>query len=264
MIVKTLWLYLFGCITRVYGDFNILFGETLKFNGLNFYAKDSKFIYGGSGCGDRNSYCWCSIGENSMVMRGQGSPVTATGLTFTCSFEIYEPTQNKKLCECSHYVDIPFSDANSDTLKCPCLKIPDYTPISSTKKVFNLNREVRLKEVPVKITYCKSHQPQLNSTSCYYASGAYNNLIHTRTVHGACPEGLSFKFNDQCYAECMPERINFQDKCIDKTSIMPIIVAENPCRVDRYQQEENTGGQCEDDCDCNGNRCCKNATCQDC
>lgn len=262
MFFKTLCILSCICLSHIRGStFN--FEENLIFNDFNFYAKDHTFIYGDSGCGPDNTNCWCKIDGGKTTMHGEGTTGTATGLTFTCSFSIHEPTEDKKLCDCSHYVDIPYSKSNKDTFDCPCLKIDGYKHLPEDGHDFTFNRDVRLKQVPVEINYCKSGRVELNKTHCFSIAGSYFNLVYTKEA-GDCPENLPYKFDNYCYAKCNPKRVNFQDRCVDKTSISTKTVAGNPCLVDYYEQTESEGGKCEDDCDCNGDRCCKNGKCQKC
>ena len=78
---------------------------------------DPRFSYGdGSGCGGSNAKCHCqvpSVGANlgDLLMVGTGTDGTATGLDFSCLFQIGDAA-------CYIHVDIPYSRTNH--LNCGC------------------------------------------------------------------------------------------------------------------------------------------------
>lgn len=195
LVVAVYCVTFFTHVIGVWGNGDFLLDENFLFNKKNFYARKPTFIYGGSGCGTDNNRCQCTIDTDSdngvLQMHGQGTDKTATGLTFTCSYEIHEPTHGQKLCDCKYYVDIPYSGSNEDMFNCTCLKITDYSPISHTGHSFQQKREVRLKPVPIKITYCPTGFQVLNLTHCF---GGEHSRYNANNTYGKCPtvDGLHY------------------------------------------------------------------------
>ena len=93
------------------GDFKVVY--TVK--PINFAGKvisEPKMDYGGSGCGNGNKKCTCTLSSaGELIMTGAGSDGTATGLEFSCLFHVGDVA-------CSIYLDMPYSRSNHLTCGC--------------------------------------------------------------------------------------------------------------------------------------------------
>lgn len=190
-------LFLWSCIVGVKASGDFKFDESLSFNNNNFYVKDASFIYGDSGCGAANDKCSCKIDGSVLKMHGVGTDSSMTGLTFSCSYGVYEPKQNQKLCDCVRFVDIPYFKSNRDSFKCPCLKMHNYKPLSPSGHVFDIERSLSLEPVNMVIDYCEKGLKVFNSTGCYKETDLIKNNNHQ---NGTCPDD-GFKYvreGDRC------------------------------------------------------------------
>ena len=93
------------------GDFKVAY----TVNPIAFAGKvisEPTFDYGGSGCGNGNNKCGCTLSSaGELIMTGAGSDATATGLDFSCKFRVGDAM-------CFIHVDIPYSGANHLTCGC--------------------------------------------------------------------------------------------------------------------------------------------------
>jgi len=74
-----------------------------------------QMIYGGSGCGGSdNEKCTCDLSSaGDLVMKGEGTTSTATGLDFKCRFQVSDTS-------CSIHVSMPYSGLDVNHLYCQC------------------------------------------------------------------------------------------------------------------------------------------------
>jgi len=73
---------------------------------------DTKMIYNGYGCGRNNRLCTCELDNNGdLVMRGQNSRWSFTGLRFSCQFQVEQQS-------CSIRLVIPRNGRSSLTCDC--------------------------------------------------------------------------------------------------------------------------------------------------
>jgi len=83
-------------------------------------------IYHGSGCGNGNDLCSCTVpvaGPNAgyLIMHGVGT----AGLSFECDFYVTDDLQRSQT-KCYINVDLPYTDA-SNSLSCTCDDTYSYT-----------------------------------------------------------------------------------------------------------------------------------------
>jgi len=125
--------------TLANGNFKVEY--TLEGNGA--VISDPRFSYGdGSGCGGSNAKCHCqvpSVGANAgeLLMVGQGTSGTATGLDFSCIFFVLKVgSPPGSAVQCSIHVDIPYTGHNELTCECAGYKIRGCT-LPHSGHVFN-------------------------------------------------------------------------------------------------------------------------------
>ena len=93
------------------GNFKVAY-TVRPVNLLGKVIGEPEMSYGGSGCGNGNNKCTCTVNRlGELVMIGVGSDGTATGLDFSCLFQIGDAA-------CYIHVDIPYSRTNH--LNCGC------------------------------------------------------------------------------------------------------------------------------------------------
>ena len=148
---------------------------------------DPKFVYGGSGCRPTpptlvvaaaaarapDNRCHCKLSAaGELLMKGQGTSFTATGLDFSCSFTVGGST-------CSVHVDIPYIGTNH--LNCDCAGYTFYgCDISSGGHDFTKNmalkpNDLQLDEPPSAST-CEADLAQCNVDKTLNAAAVLSRL----------------------------------------------------------------------------------------
>jgi hypothetical protein len=110
------------------GNYHVDFTFNVNPN-LNMTILDPQFTYqdyltgqAGSGCGNTNEKCSCTVSQDKkhLFMVGTGTDGTATGLVFGCDFVLKVSSTNfvDLYEQCSYQVRIPYSGDNSDRFIC--------------------------------------------------------------------------------------------------------------------------------------------------
>ena len=145
------------------GDFKVDF----TVEALGAVISGPTFVYGGSGCGSGNDKCHCTLSSaGELLMVGEGTEGTATGLDFSCDFYVQKfKSDPGSAVKCSVHVEIPYSDSNS--LTCDCAGYTFYgCDISSGGHDFTKNmalkpNDLQLDEPPSAST-CEADLTQCN------------------------------------------------------------------------------------------------------
>ena len=170
-------------------DFKVYYA-VLPFDARFEVISDPRFAYGGSGCGSGNDKCQCTLsvgGEKvgkdtaiagQLLMKGQGSSNTATGLDFYCFFTVGGST-------CSVHIDIPLVGTNH--LTCVCAGYTFYgCDIPSSGHDFT-------KTIGLGITICPADDLQLDKPRCPAGCVSVNARQRRQLLFGSigakCPEG---------------------------------------------------------------------------
>lgn len=173
------------------GDF--YFKSELAYDPKNMVVKNQYDPLVDYGCGANNQKCFCKEENEFIVMEGRGTDGTATGLNFTCEYDVYTPgPTDQKICHCVHTVDIPWTKAdNKEFLQCDCLEIPNWHPIPESDHEFIVKYETKLKPTPMDVHYCGKGYEEFNGTHCLRREDLVENGHH---VEGTCRNSTVYKY----------------------------------------------------------------------